>query len=98
MMHGTPLPTWQRFKHITMSLSSFARYIESRGYPGISHQTMVTKEAGMKKPATAAVVTLVCLLASCAIVINDDDHPRDKKDSGDTLTIIFSESASPLGP
>ena len=59
---------------------------------------MATKEAGMKILAAAAVGTLICLLSSCAIVVYDDDHPCDKNDSGDTLTIIFSESLSPLGP
>ena len=54
----------------------------------------------MKRLALTALLILLStvLLSSCAIFIYDDDPSCDSDDSGDTITIIFSESLSPLGP
>jgi hypothetical protein len=52
----------------------------------------------MKVLIPAVTLTIAMLMASCAIFVYDDDHSCDKNDSGDTLTIIFSESSSPLEP
>ena len=52
----------------------------------------------MKKSAAIAVAALICLLSSCAIFVYDDDGSCGKDGSGDTLTIIFSQSPTAVGP
>jgi hypothetical protein len=61
-------------------------------------QTFLTMEAGMKRSVAITVGALLCFLSSCAIFVYDDDASCDKDGSGDTLTIIFSQSSSPVGP
>ena len=46
----------------------------------------------------AVLLAAILLMASCAVFVYKDESPCEYGDDADTITIIFHESQSLLGP
>jgi hypothetical protein len=55
------------------------------------------KEVSMKKRLSLIMLAVFLLMPSCAIFIYEDE-PSSQNDDDDTLTIIFHEPKSLVGP